>query len=133
MKDDRTGDLFSRREPPKRIVPNDPPAARAARDDGIKRAVNRADAESPSWSDVALMYIERFAKMHATLTAEEVRDFAYKRGLPKPANERAWGGPFRRAVEAKIVTHGTMERATDPKVHCSYMMRWRSLLCSQSS
>ena len=106
-------------------------AARAARDEGIQRAQARADRDVPEWSEVALGCLKRFAALHATLTAEEVRDYAYREiGLPKPANERAWGGVFLRARKDGIIAEGVMERAKDPRVHCSYMMRWRSLVAA---
>lgn len=96
------------------------------RDEGIRRAQDTADNATPLWSEVAFGYIDLFARQHATLTAEEVRAFSYAGGLPKPKNERAWGGAFVRARKAGIITEGAMERAKDPKVHCSYMLRWRS-------
>lgn len=102
---------------------------RTERDKGIKRAVDHADAENPSWSDRALAFIHEYSLTHSAVVCESVRAYAESRGMPKPPTARAWGGPMVRARKLGWLQK-TQERqvAADPGVHMNELHVWRSLI-----
>ena len=91
-------------------------AVEIRRDVGIERAVNRADRACPFWSDEAYEHLldfcmllklpeaKEFGLSHRTsFLAETVRDFAEKRGLVPPPDERSWGAVMRRAARNNLI------------------------------
>lgn len=98
-----------------------------ARDAGIEVAAKRADRDF-GWTDCALAMVETYARACPTLTTEEVRAYAYAKGLPRPPNEHAWGSPMMRARKLGWLAPGAIEPATAERVHCGRVMRWRSTI-----
>jgi len=105
-----------------------PQAARAAgrklRDRGIQRA---ADHAGTAWSELAYRYLEKFLQDHPrnrSLT-EQVRQYAYSRGLVPPPSERAWGGVIMRAVRRGIVIFCGYGKVSNSKAHCANAAVWR--------
>lgn len=50
-------------------------------------------AGGQSWGELAIEALRQFLAITPTgFLAEEVRDFAHARGLPKPPDGRSWGG-----------------------------------------
>lgn len=95
------------------------------RDDGIRRAVEHADALEPSWSERAYTFFcgwllgrnEPFQTCEARWASEGI--------VPPPPDARAWGHVARRAALAgKIVAIGTAPDL-DPKSHRSPCNVWR--------
>lgn len=71
---------------------------KALADKGIKAAVDHADRVVKGWSDQAYATLLSYAAISPVgFTAEDVREFAEKAGVPQPPNAKAWGGPFKRA------------------------------------
>lgn len=100
--------------------------ARAARDDGIERAVEHANADVAGWSDLALAYIKFFAAQNKEMkfTGLDIRLASVKYGLIQPVNPKAWGGPVNRAVRAGVIKRvGTVP---DPNRHCNPVPLWAS-------
>lgn len=78
-------------------------AAARRRDDGICRAVEHADRESPSWSDLALTFLRGWVQGHrGELLAEDVV-LAARGQVPAPPDGRAWGGVLQRAARAGVI------------------------------
>ncbi len=106
-------------------------AARAARDDGIRRAVEHADAVEPRWVDqaydVLLDFLRRPEAHVASFTSEDVREHAAALGLPEPPHLRAWGGVFQRASRAGIIARAGVTTARAVNVHCSIVATWRAV------
>lgn len=100
-------------------------AARAARDDGMQRAVEHADRVTPMWSDMAYAFLEGYAREHELFTTEDMR-FASAGTIPSPDEGRAWGGVVQRASRAGLIRLDGFVTARDPKVHCNVVKRWRS-------
>lgn len=100
--------------------------ARAARDDGIQRAADHADAVQPRWTDVAFAYFCAYARHHAEFITESARKYAEDSGLPAPPDKRAWGHVATRACRAGVVRAGGFAKAVDPKVHCNVKTLWVS-------
>lgn len=107
-------------------MPLDLSASRAARDEGIRRAVDHAEDVTPHWADLAYAFIVDYFSRYEEATSEQVRAAAF--GIvPEPPDKRAWGGPFARAARAGVIVRDRYTTARDPKVHCSIMTVWRSL------
>lgn len=100
-------------------------AAKFARDEGIRRAEDNANAHNEKWSDLAFEAILEYARTHETLTSEDVRTNS---DVPPPPSERAWGGPFVRAKKAGVLVFHSYGNARDPKVHCNVVTIWKSLI-----
>jgi len=112
-------DLFS---------PENMERARQQRDEGIARALNGAERRAPGWADSAVEYVRAVAESNATFTSEQVRAVAERDGFETPKDKRAWGGVIRRAQGEGIMVGAGWTIASDPKVHCSPVTLWRSLI-----
>ena len=80
--------------------------ARARRDAGIERAVDRADREQENWSDEAHRALERYCQAHPSggFLTEDVRAWAERLGLvAAPDNARAWGAVMQRAQRYRLI------------------------------
>lgn len=107
-------------------------AARRARDEGIARAVDHADAVAPKWSDRAYDFLTAYLRANERLTSEDVREAA--QGIvPAPPSLRAWGGVFQRAARAGLIERAGYDTARDPKVHMNVVTVWRSRLFGGSA
>lgn len=96
------------------------------RDIGIQRAVEHADAEIPSWSDIAFDNLRMFLRYapDSQFMGEDVRGYATTRGLPDPPDKRAWGAVMLRAARAGLIRKIGYAHAKDPKVHRSINPLW---------
>lgn len=74
--------------------------AEQRRDDGIRRAVEHADAVVMDWSSHALVKLLEYAAMHDIFMVEDVRVYAEVKGLPAPPDGRAWGAVVQRAAKS---------------------------------
>lgn len=102
-------------------------AARAARDAGIQQAVDHADRVEPKWSERAYSHLLNYALRNHLFTSEQVRASAIG-VLPRPPDQRAWGGVIARAVRARFLERDGYETARDPNNHMGTVTRWRSNL-----
>lgn len=104
-------------------------AARAARDKGIKRAADHADAVHPRWTDMAFDALRAFlaTRGHTKLrpfTSEDVRLHADRLGLPEPPSLRAWGNVYRRAVKEGLIVKVGVAQSRAAHCHCSFVSQW---------
>lgn len=106
-------------------IPLDFTAATAARDLGIQRAADHANAVESEWTGQALgMLLAFVADRETPFLIEEVRAYAEARGLPEPPDKRSWGAVARRAAAKKrIVKDGFGEAASSNR---SPKVRWRA-------
>lgn len=75
--------------------------ARARRDDGIQRAAEHA---GDRWRRGARGYLLEYLACHdGPFMAEDVREFAEKRGFDFPPDGRAWGVVFQSAASEKLI------------------------------
>lgn len=100
--------------------------ARAARDEGIARAVDKAEREIEGWSDLALKYIRLYASQHRgeRFIGLDVRLASISYGLIQPSNPKAWGGPLKRASTLGIIRR--VGAAPDPNRHCNLVPLWEA-------
>lgn len=76
-------------------------AALTRRDEGIKTAIDHAEAQIPEWTALALAELRRWilATGADTFMLEQFR-LASERNIPLPPDRRAWGAVTLRAVRA---------------------------------
>jgi len=93
--------------------------ARAARDDGMRRAEDAANDRVPSWSEVAFQFVKLYAQQHrgARFIGRDITEAAAKRGIESPASPKAWGAPIQRAVRERVIRK--LGYAPDPNRHMS--------------
>lgn len=102
--------------------------ARLARDDGMKRALDHAEEETPAWGELALAFLRCYAQKEPAFAAYMVVMASENDGaFPIPPNSRAWGTVFRAAAKARIIENSgtTVEH---PKRHACPAIVWRSLI-----
>ena len=78
-------------------------AARQARDEGMTRALDRAERNQPTWGGLAFQYICNYARTTPQFVSEDVTEAAKAWGLIQPEDGRAWGQPFRRAAKEGVI------------------------------
>lgn len=99
-------------------------AAERRRDEGIQRAAEHADNESPGWTDVALLYLKQFlVNTSGPFLAEDVVAAAKVWGLIEPPDGRAWGHVMRRAAKLGLVVKAGYAPAKTS--NCSPKVLWR--------
>lgn len=98
--------------------------AKAARDEGISRAVDRAERAVSGWSDLAFEFIKLYAQQHkgARFIGRDITQAAKSYGLIEPPNEKAWGGPLQRAARAGVIRKIGAE--PDPNRHMALVPLW---------
>jgi hypothetical protein len=103
-------------------------ASRQAKEAGIKRAVDHADAEIPSWSDKAyafmVSYIQRLPR-ETTFVVEDVRVTAEAMGLERPPSARAYGGIIRKLKHDGLIRHVGYTQVKNVKAHAANASLWQ--------
>lgn len=102
--------------------------ARAARDNGIATASNRADRIDPTWRERAYNALVEHAKTHPTFTIEQLRAAAGPT-LEDPPSLRAWGGVAQRAQKSGILEHHGWIPSENPACHTGEVRVWASRIC----
>lgn len=99
-------------------------AERLARE-GMDRALEHAESEIPKWGDLALDFIQRYAQKHERFCGwMVVKAASLDPNFPAPPNEKAWGGPIKKAAAKGIIARdGT---GKDPHRHGNMIPVWRS-------
>ena len=90
--------------------------------------MDRAEREIPKWGELALAFLKRYAERNAefpgffvTMAAETDPNF------PAPAEDRAWGGVWKRAARMGIVKD-TSRTMRHPRRHGVKATVWRSMV-----
>lgn len=99
--------------------------ARRQAEEGMGRALDRAERQTPQWGELAYQRIVAYAKKHERFCGwMVVKATALDPTFPAPPNEKAWGGPMQRAARAKVIERvGT---AKDPNRHGNPIPLWAS-------
>lgn len=98
--------------------------ARSRRDQGMTRAVENADRQSPEWSTLAYSFLLSFARTHQYFISEDVSGASKEQHFPQPPTDRAWGQIYRRAIKAGIIVQDGTGRSA--RRHASLCPRWHS-------
>ena len=97
---------------------------------GAKLALQHAEAVSENWGAEACDYLEIFIRLNPgrEFMAEEVREYATKRGLPEPKSLRAWGAVMARAKAAGIIEWRGNRQVTNRKAHSATASVWQGVI-----
>lgn len=101
-------------------------AARALRDAGMTQAIQHAERHDDEWPDLAYGFLCRYARSHASFQGWQVTDAADATGYGSPADSRAWGVIYRRALKDGVIVMDGMGR--NPHRHASICPRYVSLV-----
>lgn len=94
------------------------------KEDGIKQAVDHADAEEFGWSEKAYAYLLEYLKGKSEeFMAEEVRVSSDKIVSAPPSN-RAWGGVMLRALKAGLIRKTGFGLVKNAKAHQCLATTW---------
>ncbi len=78
--------------------------ARAERDAAIASVMAHADRETPDWSENAYQFIRLYArKADKPFIGNDIVCNAEAWGLTMPDDNRAWGGPIKRAIKEGVI------------------------------
>lgn len=100
------------------------PAARKQRDIGIQRAVDHAETDAPGWTQIAYLFLVRYAREHERFQCWMCNQESKSGGVPIPANEKAWAAPIRKALKEGIIVKDGF--APNPKRHATDAPVYRS-------
>ena len=100
--------------------------ARAARDEGIQRAADNAEARLPGWQERALGYVREYCVYHKQFTGEDIRLFAEEHGFEVPPHKRAWGAVMLSAARQRIVRNIGTRKVNNPKAHQAIATLWEA-------
>ncbi len=95
----------------------------ANREAGIEQAIENANKKDTTWGEKALEYLRICP--YETFMVEEVRVWAYTRGLSIPPHGRTWGSVIRKAAKKGIVKHVGFDSVSNPKAHRTPASVWR--------
>lgn len=87
--------------------------------DHAQRVSNMTWAERATW---AILY---FMERRPVFTIEQVKDFAYAKGLPKPPADGAWGPVVKKLANSKRLKSDGVVRSTHPSQHGKWVTVWR--------
>lgn len=101
--------------------------SRARRDDGIKRAVDKADTVHNQWSEKALDFLRGYAEINPKFMIEDVR-YASQGVVPSPPSQRSWGAIVLKALRAGWIykVPGEIQQVRNAKAHMANAQVWRS-------
>ena len=102
--------------------------SRKLRDEGIERAVSRAERHEQSWGSKAYAFLLDYAKRNEFVVVWMARKEAENTGaVAEPPNKRAWGGPVMRLLRAGVIEE-TPRRVQNPDRHATKVTVYRSLV-----
>lgn len=107
-------------------MPLDLESARAARDAGMRQALEHAEAVHADWKTHAYTFLVQYAKSHAEFISEDVGDAHERAGLPQPPTRRAWGSLYQKAAREGYIAQNGYGRSR--MRHASICPRWLSLV-----
>lgn len=98
---------------------------REARDDGIRRAADHADAVIPQWSERAFAMLLLFLKANRRpFITPEVREWSTENGLPEPPTAYAWGAVLVRARKSGLIIKAGATTYGNKTMHLQTVNRW---------
>lgn len=83
--------------------------------------------ERLKWRNWALSYIDQWARLNDTFTAEDVKNQIIEQ-IGHPHHPNVWGALFSTAVKRGWVTQESYTRGKLPDAHAHHMIVWKSLL-----
>lgn len=100
-------------------------AAEKARDYGIHKAVNHANAVSNNWSESAYKLLMDFIKEKRVFKCEDFRMWCNDK-IEQPPSLRAFGGIIMKAAKAGLINKVGIEAVSNVKAHMANAGIWES-------
>lgn len=92
---------------------------------GMTRAALNAEYHSQGWRELAFFHVTQYPG--DVFSSEDVREYAYALGLPKPPDERAWGYVITRAKRTGLIEFHGMSQQRAPHCHKGYSTIWKRI------
>lgn len=93
------------------------------RDIGIDKVCFHAENVNNGWNEKALQFIEKYP-LNKFMT-EDIRDYAYQKGLERPPSERAWGGVMRKAAKMGWIRCVGYQKVNNANAHRTPAAVWK--------
>lgn len=93
----------------------------------MMRAADHADRADDSWGSKALGFVVEVCARGQMFTSEDVRELAYKQGLTRPPDERAWGAVLYEARTLGYVRSAGFVNSRLPHAHQRPIRRWEPI------
>jgi hypothetical protein len=106
-----------------RVPVLDPEMSDKLRENGMNAAIANADSKHNGWSEAAYLFL--LASPFYEFRTEQIREYAYKRGLPNPPSEKSWGAVVRRAMREGMIIKKGMTIAQAKTVHAHPITLWK--------
>jgi hypothetical protein len=102
----------------KEVIQLDVFESRQARDEGMDRALTKANNQSSNWGNDAYELLKKYLKHHpGKFQCEDVRSFAAVEDFPLPENSRSWGAIFNRAITEGLINKVGIGPVKNKKAH----------------
>jgi hypothetical protein len=99
--------------------------SRRARDKGIKKAIDHADAVHPSWSEIAYGHFRTFVGLQkGTFVIEEFRAWV-KDLIVAPPSLRSFGALTMKAAREGLITQVGYTKVKNARAHMANVAMWR--------
>lgn len=93
------------------------------RDEGIKTAIDHAEAVEPRWGDIALDFL-RTRPVKGVFQVEQIRKAA-EGIIPNAPDARAWGAVVRRAASMELVEKVGIQSKASTICHRGFASLWQ--------
>ncbi len=96
---------------------------------GMALATSHADAETPKWSETALIFLKIYINTQKgkVLMGEDIEEFATYNGLTRPPDKRAWGSVIKKASDMKLIEFVGYGKSKVAIHHRGYKALWKVL------
>lgn len=91
-----------------------------------------ASGSDPKWAMFAFDALVQYAQNHELFATEDLKAWAYLKGLVEPPAPGAWGPVTMRAKKEKIIEFSHMRPSKAPTQHGKPVRVWRSTAAWQS-
>jgi hypothetical protein len=94
------------------------------RDEGIKKAVDHAENNTPGWSITAYQFALSWLSNRSTpFLGEDIRN-ASLGFVPDPPSKRAWGGILKSLAKNKMIVRIGYGQVKNPNANCANASLW---------
>ena len=93
-----------------------------AKNSGMDRAITSAEHTHQEWTAEALNHVRKFIRnvRAKTFLMEDVSQYAYQVGLPRPPSERAWGSIAHKAQKCQLIKKIGIANVSRKSAHRAY-------------
>jgi hypothetical protein len=101
---------------------------RQARDEGINKASDHAEAVNPGWNDQAFTMLKQFISVYpGEFMGEDFRAYCAMVDFPLPPHARAFGGVIHKAAKSGLIKKIRIAPVKNVKAHCAFASVWQAV------